>query len=141
MKNIFIGLASAAVALTLSTPAQAQYLCPRPALRTGHFDSYFNLLCEFITVLEGQQSASQNTYNQQPNLVEIGRNIRSVYETAYTHTWPNGVRGFIGSDGSIHRISKQVASDGNVLYFAREGHSTRILRYNATRDAFGYTDV
>jgi hypothetical protein len=141
MRNILVGLASAAVALSLSTPAHAQYYCPRPALRTDQFDGMLSLLCEFMTVLQTQQSASQTTYNQQPNLVEFGRNIRAVYETAYTHTWPNGVRGFIGSNNSVYRISKQVASDGNVLYFERQDHSTRIFRYNATRDAFGYTDV
>jgi hypothetical protein len=141
MRNILVGLASAAVALSLSTPAHAQYYCPRPALRTDSFDGLVDALCDLMTELQSQQNAPQPIYNQQPDLIEFGRNIRAVYETAYTHTWPNGVRGFVGSDNSIYRISKQVASDGNVLYFSRQDHSTRILRYNATRDAFGYTDV
>ena len=127
--------------LGLSNPAHSQYYCPSSDFRTDFFDGFMDALCDLMTELQSQQNAPQTTYTQQPDLVQFGRDIRDVYETAYTHTWPNGVRGFIGSDGSIHRVSKQVASDGNVLYFAREGHNTRILRYNATRDAFGYTDV
>ncbi len=88
-----------------------------------------------------RQLSQYTTHSQGIDYLTIGRNIRGLYENPTTYRWPDGARGVFGDDGSVVRITKQTAADGNVLYYMRLNQESRILRYNATRDSMGYTDV
>lgn len=88
-----------------------------------------------------RQLSQYTTHSQGIDYLTIGRIIRGIYENPTTYRWADGARGVLSDDGSIVRITKQTAADGNVLYYMRLNQESRILRYNATRDSMGYTDV
>lgn len=135
----------------VSFSAKAEFFIPDFCLNPYESDTvndFARPICEHLIYL---QSNPQRTGSQpqqaapsaptEINYITLGRDIQAVYENSQATVWPDGARGFIDSNSNIYRITKQVADDGNVLYYMRVNRTFRIMRYNASRDSTGYTDV
>lgn len=69
-----------------------------------------------------------------------GRDIMLMYETG-NEIFP-GIVAEEDYDGNMVYVTRQITDDGNVVYYSRINNDRDfILRYNATRNSIGRTDV
>jgi hypothetical protein len=122
--------------------------CYANAPRGGYFDDVARGVCDLQHTVNDinrmaprDRSAPPNVFQDGIDYIALGRNIRTSYESPNAYIWADGARGFMSREGDIYRITKQVADDGNVVYYLRINSQPKIYRYNASQDSAGYTDV